>query len=334
MYKHFLYRHIRLDKNEVFYVGIGTKKPWFTSHETEYRRAYEKVNRKTYWKNITNKTEYRVEILMESNDYGFIKNKEYEFIKLYGRKDLQLGTLVNLTDGGEGNAGRKVTEVERKAMSLRNKGVAHNMSKVYQYDSDGKFVKEWKCAKWAEKELNLVIGSIGKCINGYYIMTGNSYWSKEKLDIYKKPFAEVLKKVYQYDMSGNFIQEWKNIKEVAKHFKCSRSAIDACVCGKNHSSQGYIWRDVKTIKTDKTFKIRNFKKIERLIINGEAIDKFESMRELWNKCFSEKTFKDFKDSILKCISGKRKSAYGYKFRYVHMTDDGIDGQSPNAPQLR
>jgi hypothetical protein len=334
MNKHFLYRHIRLDKNEVFYIGIGTKKPWFTNQETEYRRAYEKFNRTNYWKNITDKTNYRVEILMESDNYNFIKNKEFEFIKIYGRKDLQLGTLTNLTNGGEGNIGRKATEAQKKAMSLQHKGRVSNKSKVYQYDSDGKFLKEWECIKWAEKELNLVIGSIGKCIKGSYVMTGNSYWSKEKLETYKKQYAEILKKVYQYDMNGNFIKEWKNVKDVSKYFNCSRSAIDACVCGKVYSSQGYIWRDIKTLKTNKTFKIRNFKNIERFMLSGEIIDKFESMRELWNNCFSEKIFKDFKNLILKCISGKRKSAYGFKFKYSDMTDDGIDGQSPNSPQFR
>ena len=61
--KHFLYRHIRLDKNEPFYIGIGTKKEFFTDFKTEYRRAFEISNRTTYWKNIVNKTSYEVEVL-------------------------------------------------------------------------------------------------------------------------------------------------------------------------------------------------------------------------------------------------------------------------------
>jgi hypothetical protein len=52
--------------------------------------------------NIVNKTKYQIDIICESDDYEFIENKEREFIKLYGRRDLKEGSLVNMTDGGKG----------------------------------------------------------------------------------------------------------------------------------------------------------------------------------------------------------------------------------------
>lgn len=106
--KHYLYRHVRLDTNEVFYVGIGTKSK--NKSINDYHRSLTKANRNNYWKHIIEKTEYDVEIILESNDYNFIKQKEIEFIALYGRKDLIKGTLVNLTDGGDGNLGYKATK--------------------------------------------------------------------------------------------------------------------------------------------------------------------------------------------------------------------------------
>ena len=115
--KYYLYRHIRLDTNEVFYVGIGTKVKNFISCKKEYERAFTKTNRNVIWKRIVAKTEYRVEILMESNNYDFIKEKEIEFIVLYGRKNLKTGTLCNLTDGGEGNRGRVYSEETKKKIS-------------------------------------------------------------------------------------------------------------------------------------------------------------------------------------------------------------------------
>ena len=104
--KYYLYQHIRLDKDVPFYIGIGTRTKKDLLHN-KYDRAHHKVNRSKYWNNIVSKTDYRVEILLESNDYEFIKKKEIEFISLYGRRDLGKGTLVNLTDGGEGRLNYK-----------------------------------------------------------------------------------------------------------------------------------------------------------------------------------------------------------------------------------
>ena len=121
--KHYIYRHIRLDTNQPFYIGIGTKKDKIL-YESIYLRAFLKHNRNKWWKNIISKTLYKVEILLESDNYQFIKEKEIEFIKLYGRKDLTTGILVNLTDGGDGSLNVKkapMSTENRKQISLRNK---------------------------------------------------------------------------------------------------------------------------------------------------------------------------------------------------------------------
>jgi hypothetical protein len=91
----YLYRHIRLDKNEIFYIGIGT------DDKGRYLRAKSK-NRNRYWKRIVAKTNYEIEVMLDDMPLEFILEKEKEFIALYGRTDLGLGTLCNLTDGGEG----------------------------------------------------------------------------------------------------------------------------------------------------------------------------------------------------------------------------------------
>lgn len=141
MAKHYLYRHIRLDTGQPFYIGIGTKResrPYYV-HTAEYTRAYSKSGRTNYWKRTVAKAGYEVEILFESDDYEFIKQKEIEFIKLHGRCDKGEGTLVNLTDGGDGvigvirsqetsdkiskaNSGRKTSEETKLKQSLVKKG--------------------------------------------------------------------------------------------------------------------------------------------------------------------------------------------------------------------
>lgn len=112
----YVYRHIRLDKNEPFYIGIGS------DEEGEYTRAYTHKSRNIHWHRIVNKTDYEVEILLNDLTWEESCIKEIEFIKLYGRKDRGLGPLCNLTDGGESSLGRITSEETKKKISESTKG--------------------------------------------------------------------------------------------------------------------------------------------------------------------------------------------------------------------
>lgn len=115
----YLYKHIRLDNDETFYIGIGNKR---RPHSTKYRNKF--------WHNIVNKYGYKIEILYQELTLEEAKKLEIELISFYGRKDLGLGTLVNMTDGGEGtkgmnpwNKGKKLNKNHKLALK-RNSGQA------------------------------------------------------------------------------------------------------------------------------------------------------------------------------------------------------------------
>jgi hypothetical protein len=112
----FVYRHIRLDTNEIFYIGVSVDK----------YRPYDKKLRSEFWKNIISKTDYKVEIIFDDLSYEDALLKEQEFIKLYGRRDLGLGTLVNMTDGGGGRKGHIPSEETRRKLSEISKGKKHS----------------------------------------------------------------------------------------------------------------------------------------------------------------------------------------------------------------
>jgi len=110
-----VYRHIRLDKNMPFYIGISTNN----------KRPYSRHSRNNYWKNIIAITNYEVDILFEDVDLSFALEKEKEFIILYGRKDIGTGYLANMSPGGK--SGQKggckfLTEEHKKKISKKNKG--------------------------------------------------------------------------------------------------------------------------------------------------------------------------------------------------------------------
>jgi hypothetical protein len=95
-----VYRHRRLDTNQVFYVGIGKSE----------KRAYSNNGRNYYWKNITKKTKYNVEIISTNISWEDACELESFLISQYGRRELNSGSLVNMTDGGEGSIGRIIKE--------------------------------------------------------------------------------------------------------------------------------------------------------------------------------------------------------------------------------
>lgn len=116
--KAYVYTHTRLDTNEVFYVGIGT--------QDNYRRASRKHNRTNYWNNIIKKCGWRVDIVFDNLSWEDACKKEIELIKMYGRIDLGTGTLVNLTNGGDGSLGLKHSLETRQKMSRTRKGMKYS----------------------------------------------------------------------------------------------------------------------------------------------------------------------------------------------------------------
>lgn len=183
--EYFLYRHIRLDKNEPFYIGIGVKPNEYVSEKIEFKRAFEKTNRNKHWKSITHKTNYKVEILFESNDENVIKEKEKEFIELYKRKDCCNGTLVNMTDGGDGSFGRKWSDEFKTNFIEKNSGQNHyNYGKKLSEDTKrkksesmknsvkslkGQKLPDWWCEKISEAikgENNPMYGKTGELHHG------------------------------------------------------------------------------------------------------------------------------------------------------------------------
>jgi hypothetical protein len=135
----YVYRHIRLDKNQPFYIGISS-----SNNNYSYTRANSKEQRNEIWGRIVSKTDYIVEILFDDISYEDAKIKEKEFIKLYGRIDNKTGILSNLTDGGDGtlgmpcpNKGKKfsashIEKIRQKKLGINNPNYGKIFSKDYR----------------------------------------------------------------------------------------------------------------------------------------------------------------------------------------------------------
>lgn len=215
--QYFVYRHIRLDTNTVFYIGIGRKIENYNSFKSEYRRAFA-TRRNKYWCNIVNKIDYIIEIIFESDDYNFIKQKEKEFIKLYGRQDRKLGTLVNYTDGGEGTVGYKFNDEQLKRLSNSHKGqIPYMKGKKHTLDSKTK----------------MSISHEGKHIG----VNNNFYGKHHSLDVKIKMGTPII----QYDLNGNLINEYYSLTEASEKTNSDFRLIQKVCKGERNKHNGYKW---------------------------------------------------------------------------------------------
>jgi hypothetical protein len=148
----YIYRHIRLDKNEPFYIGIGS--------DQNYQRSKYKRNRNKHWNNIISITGYRVEILIDELSWGEACEKEKEFILLYGRKDLGTGILCNMTDGGEGSFGRKVSNKTMKALRMPKSDDVKRKISESQIGDKGNFYGRKHTEETKSKIRNYNIGRV------------------------------------------------------------------------------------------------------------------------------------------------------------------------------
>jgi len=118
--------------------------------------------------------------------------------------------LVNYDELGIGTTGDK--KILKKI---------HNKSKIKinQYDSNGNFMQSFSSLREAEKKLKINHGNISRCCKGEYKHTGGYIFKKEtdKSEIKKinnlnaKP-----KKVIEFDLEGNKINEYKSIAEASR----------------------------------------------------------------------------------------------------------------------
>lgn len=106
--------------------------------------------------------------------------------------------------------------------------------KIYTYDKEGNFIKEYKNISEVKKLFKYNKNDILRAIknNSYY---QEYYWSYSRYDniLLENPELEqkTPRKVYQFTLEGDFIKEWDSITECRKQFP---SVLQVCLGKRNH----------------------------------------------------------------------------------------------------
>lgn len=307
-----------------------------------YYKKYGKIPGKTYIKEI-----------LEINPSKKINNDREKYIigDLWKTDKL----CMNQKPGGEGGCGpgkfstrfgEKMSEETKLKISLANKN--RKTLNVDQFDLNGNFIKRFKSAKIAAKEIGLKnCSAIQSACNkrDHYRTAGGFFWRwsndcdrnfqtfKEALAIQKEKRNEIKKKqkeqekqikeqqkeesrqkIDQYSLDGKFIKTHSSILKVCKELNTkSWPAIFNCCRKKPNykTSFGYIWRfhgDIPPKSSDKF--PSNHRQVLQLDLDGNIIKTWNMISE------AEKSLGINHTAIIRCCKNASKTAGGFKWKYI------------------
>lgn len=186
----YVYRHIRLDTEQVFYIGIGVG-----------YRCNQKHGRSQFWHRVVKKHGYRIEIMIDDLTWEEACEKEKEFIKLYGRRDKGKGTLANLTDGGDGMLGYVASEESRAKISKAKKGINPRPP-------------GWKMPQSGIEKMRIANKGHKRCVGR--ILKDSTKEKLRQAALNQKNKGTEKKPVVYLDKYSNFISEYESVKEAAR----------------------------------------------------------------------------------------------------------------------
>lgn len=185
--------------NNKSYIGIAAGKPeyrWGPSGSGyKEQPLISRAILKYGWDNIKH------EILFSNLTQAEAKEKEIELIKIY-KTYYTDGNGYNMTRGGDGQAKLNIDQAEKlwndnKSCSEIGRILGHDRhciiralnalgydtsvpKKIYQYDTKGNFIKEYKTITEASNATGCDGSSISKCASGKRQTAGGFKWSYEK----------------------------------------------------------------------------------------------------------------------------------------------------------
>ena len=194
--------------------------------------------------------------------------------------------------------------------------------KVYQYDLDGNFINEFQSIIDAANKLKIVKSGIWSVLSNYenikrYKNFIFSYEKSDKIKSYKKVEHSKSKKVYQYDLDGNFLNEYYSANQASKETNTTCTGICSCCLKqpKYYSAGGYIWRYADNVKnknklSKKEIKIpTKEKKVYQYDLNGNFMKEYKSITE------ASKNVKIKHGTLCMCLNGFSKTSGGYIWKY-------------------
>ncbi len=211
---------------EIRYVGKTTRKLYnrLTQHWTDIYRRGRKCHKSCWIISLKNQgLKPKIELL------DVVEDEEWEFWEQYWISQCKAWgfRLTNHTAGGDvGGGGLKLPCTSRI---------------VYLYDAEGNYLNEFPSIKSVERFLGISSGNVRASIR-LDILCCNYRVSFEKYDKLVFRESRVTKAVLQYDLKGNFLNEYISAREADKQTGISYKNISQAVTGNSKTAGGYMWK--------------------------------------------------------------------------------------------
>jgi group I intron endonuclease len=179
---------------------------------------------------------------------------------------------------------------------------------VYQMSENGDIIAIHRDTSSAAKAVNGSVGNIVSCCLGDRRLSKGYQWCYQR-DYEKRIGKEIrakdttAKRVIQYKLNGQKVQEWESITAAANSLGCQDSHIASCCKGKRTTAGGFQWRyaEENLSKVPEIFTKRKVQCIE----TGEI---FETPNHAAKKFgYKQETVKNC------CIKGTTRKPYHFKW---------------------
>ena len=319
-----VYIHRKLTDQTVFYVGIGS-----------VDRPYIIQGRSKLWYNTVAKHGLSIDIIETGLTADRAKILEIELIKQYGRKDKNKGTLVNLTDGGDGLLNPTKEQIENRTKKTKKP--------ISVYNLKGEYLRDFESTKEAAQILELRPNNITDVLKGNLVFISNYLFSykdsmpNESIKAWANSLANKSDRINIFKMftlDGVFVKEFFRLSEAAKYVGLKKGdkikmVLDKSLNGSKRvmTAGNHIWiysekatrkeiklriDEINSYQPGNNLQLLNkFKKIQMISSDKKAIKSFNSLQEAAKYLKIQGT-----SGISHCLSGKQKTAHGFIWRYI------------------
>ncbi|MCR5191741.1 MAG: hypothetical protein K6D59_00425 [Bacteroidales bacterium] len=311
---YYVYKHTNLINGKV-YIGKCYRKPSYRwgidgsgylrcsrGHNKVDQRHFASAIKKYGWDN------FKHDILFKNLTADEASQIETLMIATYESNKPDKG--YNMTMGGEGCAGRKVSQTTRE---LLRKSL-NKYSNIFQYDKKGNLIREWNsCDEILDyfkvrSDSNLYSHLHGKQKS----FCGFIFKLDEGGDV-QYQIKTSAKRIRCYSQNGEYIKTYASYQEAFKETGTHPSGIVRCLRNECVSAGGYVWRkdegNYEKINVRRKFE-RNYSPVLQLDSLNNIVAEFDSIKEAQHQTGIA--------NISAVCRGERKKAGGYYWEYKKM----------------